>query len=359
MAQGVGTAWVRLPPGDYRCSVQAGGFAGWWTVTVAEGETVALDSHPDRAWPSADVELPLEPDRFARRIRYWTAVFYGPLAVAIALLIVALPGCLIGALVPGLVDTDRERLIAGGAFGLLVLALWAAMTVHHVGTMRRSKRHRRQQERIAVEPRDTGGPSVYELPMTASKIADATPHGGGVLLDLTWEVVWQRIDRNESIDWYLLEHYGEPEVTGHRPWMPDPTVVIGGSDLHLSWGRWWIPLPQGAHEVELAAPRQGEGERACDDDRFVTWDDTVEVKPGWVTHLRLNGTVIQHYENDIYSLRLTGFESEARAYGIDGNLIGFRKRRLPRRPLDGQTDERFHHSLFHERVRRGELVSPS
>ncbi|THV28375.1 hypothetical protein [Glycomyces paridis] len=64
VAQGVGTAWVRLPPGMHRCSVQAGGFAGWWVAEVTARRTTVLESHPDRAWEPGG-EPPLAPDTWA------------------------------------------------------------------------------------------------------------------------------------------------------------------------------------------------------------------------------------------------------------------------------------------------------
>lgn len=345
VAQGVGTAWIRLPPGRYRCSVQAGGFAGWWTVEVAEGAIAELDAHPSRAWTFIDHEPPLQPERFARNIRYWTALVYAPIAFAVMFVLCFLPAALIRNLAPEAVDTAAERAIAYGVFGLLVLGLWSLMAVRHVGTMCRSKRHLRLQEELAATPRHTGGPLVHELPLIAERLPVASGDGG-ILLDLTWEVVWQRIDRTESIDWWLLEQYGEPDLTGHRPWIGDPTVVVGEHDLGIAWGRWWIPLPPGSHEVELAVPRWGEGEVPGGDDRFLTWHDTIVVTSGRISHVRLNGRAVQYFEQDRYSLCLTGFEHEARAYGSDGNLVGFRRHRLPRRPLDGQSDERLYHSII-------------
>ncbi|MCC3763920.1 hypothetical protein K3N28_12680 [Glycomyces sp. TRM65418] len=355
VVQGIGTAWVRVPPGEHRCSVQAGGFAGWWTVEVAEGTTVDLDAHPDRAWTSIDHEPPLQPERFARKIRYWTTLFYAPIAFTVAFVLGFLPASLIRNLAPEAVDEPSERAIGYGVFVAFVLGLWSVMAVHHIVTMNRSKRHLRFQQRLAATPRLTGGPPVHELPMTAAKLPE-TATDGGILLDLTWEVVWQRIDKVASIDWWLLEQYGEPEIAAHRPWIADPTVVLGDHDLDLSWGRWWIPLPPGSHELELAVPRQGEGEAPAVDDRYLTWHDTVEVQPGRISHVRLNGRAVQRYEQGRHSLRLTGFEHEARTYGGDGNLIGFRRSRLPRKPLDGQTDERLHHSIMENRDRHDQLT---
>src|SRR5690606_14520654 len=133
---------------------------------------------------------------------------------------------------------------------------------------------------------------------------------------------------------------GEPAPTDHRPWIGDPTVVVGETEVPLSWGRWWRPLPVGRHSVEVAIARQGEGVAEAKGDRYTTWDDIVEVAAGWVTHLRLNGSAVQYYENGRYSLRLNRFEYTGRSYQAEGRLVEFHRPRLEVEPLHGQTDLR-------------------
>jgi len=345
VAQGVGKAWVRLPPGVHRCSVQAGGFAGWWTVEIESSRVTVLDAHPERAWKQGHLP-PLLPNRFAEKIRYWTILFYLPFAFAITLLLAIVPSCLIGTLAPGLIDTDAERAVAVGVFTVLVLALWLTMAAHHVGTMRQTRRHLRTQAALAAVPRHAVGMAVHALPVTAAEVPAPEPGAGGILLDLTWEVVWQRIAADTDIDWLQMQYSGEPAPTDHRPWIGDPTVVVGETEVPLSWGRWWIPLPVGRHSVEVAIARQGEGVAEAKGDRYTTWDDIVEVAAGWVTHLRLNGSAVQYYENGRYSLRLNRFEYTGRSYQAEGRLVEFHRPRLEVEPLDGQTDLRYRHSLI-------------
>jgi hypothetical protein len=340
VVQGVGKAWVRLPPGTHRCSVQAGGFAGWWTVEIESDRVAVLQARPERAWRQWQLP-PLLPDRFAEKVRYWTALFYLPFAFAITLMLSIVPSWLVDMFAPGLVEEEPGRTIALGVFTAFVLGLWITMTAHHVGTMRRTKCHLRTQAALAAAPQYVSGLPVHELPVTATEVPASESGAGGILLDLAWEAVWQRPAEEADTDRPAMRDSGESSPAAGSPWIADPTVVIGEFEVPVTWGRWWIPLPAGWYPVEVAIAKQGEGAAEVDDDGYVTWDDTVEVASGWVTHLRLDGSAVQYdYADGRSSLRLTGFEYIGRSYQTGGRLVGFHRPRLEVDSLEGQTDPR-------------------
>ncbi|MCD0444580.1 hypothetical protein LO763_13210 [Glycomyces sp. A-F 0318] len=343
VAQGVGTVWVRLPPGAHRVSVQAGGFAGWWTADVAAGRVTALEAHPDRAWTPV-AGLPLAPERFAETVRYWTIVWYLPAAFAGALLLLAVPGCLLGALAPGLLGTGTGRTVGYGVFTALALALFAVMAVRHLGSMRLTKRHLRFQAEAARIP-VPGAVPARPLALHADRIGPVDPGTGGLLLDLTWEVVWQRIEADAAIDWLWMQYSGEPGPLERRPWMPPPTVAIDGAAVGLDWGRWWIPLAEGAHRIEVSVPRSTPDPEGDGGGRRATWQGTVDVAPGWYVHGRLDARVVQRTGADRARYRATGFAAALGTHLVEGRLPAFRGRRLETEPLDGQTDPRMRHSV--------------
>jgi hypothetical protein len=350
VAQGVGTAWVRVPPGVHRVSIQAGGLAGWWTADVRAGGVTALESHPERAWKPG-LELPLAPGRFAEKIRYWTILWYLPAAFAGALLLLAIPGCLVGVFAPGILGSE-PRTVVSGALAAVALVLFAVMALRHIGTMRSTKQHLRLHTELASSPARTAY-QAFHLPPGIDRIP-AEAGTGGLLLDLTWETVWQRIESGTHIDWLWMQYSGEPGPVHERPWMTDPVVAVDGVEQRLDWGRWWVPLEPGEHLLEVAVPKKHPGRTGGD--RLVRWRGNIDTAEEWYTRVRLDARAVQHTEVDRATLSVTGFDAEIKSHMSTGRLPEFREPRIDVEPLDGQTDVRLRHSVNSRSVPDNSIV---
>lgn len=340
VAEGVGTAWVRLPPGLRHVSVQAAGFAGWWPVEIRAGEVTVFESHPLRAWNS-QTELPIVPARFAEEVRYWTILGYLPAAFVMTLLLAAVPACVIGSFFPDLVAAGIGRVIGLGVLAACMAALFAVMTARHLGTMRATKRHLRTHGQLASTP----APAAFRAYRLPPGLAYLPKEAGteGLLLDLTWEIVWQRIDSGTDIDWRWMQCSGEPGPVRERPWMPDPVVSVDGIEHELAWGRWWVPLDPGEHELEVGVPLANPDDAG---DHYLRWHEAIDSTEEWYTRLRLVARAVQHTDHDRAVLHTTGIDAQFKYHITAGRLPDFRTRRLPTEPLDGQTDLRLRHSMI-------------
>ncbi|THV34384.1 hypothetical protein [Glycomyces buryatensis] len=342
--QGTGKAWVQLPPGEYRCSVQAGGFAGWWPLTIEAGEAIDL-----QARPSPTGELQLAPGRFAGKIRYLRPLAsFGGLALGLMFLLLCSFVLLIKWGLPEVRLGTLATAILYGASAAAAITLWLFMTGKHVHTMQRSAQHHEQLRRRSDEPLYGGVLDVYELPPTASVVPEPGPYRSGIVLDLAWETVWQRIDTEVEIDWEAMQRDGEPGPVDRRPWIGDPTVLIDDVEIAVTWGRWWIPLPTGEHLVDVAIPHQDErAQSEDDDDHYTTWTDTVATEPDHLTHLQLDGLVVQYYlDEDEPVLQLSEFDADTDTIRVDGEVGPFRAPRRETVPVDGQTDPSYCHSIL-------------
>lgn len=318
--EGFGAAALRLAAGPHEVEVQAGGSRGWWRVDVAEGGTTTLDFVNDldedavsgRRWV-------LGPPGLKRVDRRWTAVLWSVPSLMVASVVVLLPAMLLG-LGPGSVWPVWVAVFA---------AVWALAALRHLRRVARSVRAKRAQPRqeLPVDP-PTPAPA-FIAPLYDSQAPAAGGGLGMLVLDLRWELVWQRLDSPEGTGLEPMAQYGEPRPSARRPWLGPPTLVVDDHVVEARWARLCLPLRPGPHRIDLAVARRSD---AAED--FATLIEDVDVESGAVTHVRVTAEVVQHLAGGAYSLEVADLACESRRGR--SRPPSYAAPRPPLRPMDGE-----------------------
>lgn len=317
--QGFGTAVLELPSGPHDVEVQAGGSRGWWRVAVPDGGTAALDfvNDLDQA-PASGRRWTLGPPGLKRVDRRWTALWWLVPSLAAASVLVLLPA----------LAMELDARVVGPVWAVTAAALWGWAARRHLRRAARSARAKRAQPRRAL-PVDPPPPApAFIAPLYGSP---GPVPGGGLgmaVLDLRWELVWQRLDSPEGTGLEPMREYGEPLPSPRRPWLEPPTLLVDDHLVEARWARLCVPLRPGRHRIDLAVRRSDAGED------FVTLVREFTVAAGAITHLAVTAETVQHLAGGAYSLEVLGLECESREGAT--RPPPYAAPRPPLRPMDGE-----------------------
>jgi hypothetical protein len=316
--QGFGAAVLELPAGPHDVEVQAGGSRGWWHVDVPDGGTAALDfiNDLDEA-PASGRRWVLGPPGLKRVDRRWTALWWLVPSLATASVLVLLPAMVAG----------FEAPTVWPAWAVAVATLWALAARLHLRRASCSAQAKRAQPRWEL-PVDPPPPApAFITPLYGSP----GPPGEGLgmaVLDLRWELVWQRLDSPEGTGLEPMREYGEPLPSPRRPWLEPPTLLVDDHLVEARWARLCVPLRPGTHRIDLAVRRSDAGED------FVTLVREFAIEAGAMTHLRVTAEAVQHLAGGVYSLEVVGLGCESREGAT--RLPPYAAPRPPLRPMDGE-----------------------
>ncbi|MFC4334431.1 hypothetical protein [Salininema proteolyticum] len=308
VAVGEGEAWIRLPVGRHRVSLQSGFFAGWWTVDARDGETVELTTKPGAMDQDTLDDLPLKPKKYEVHMGFFSltvaAAVFGLMTFAVTLVAVAVPAFLVlqlfspetwESIYP---STTARVLLALPTAAMVVWAYWD----HYSG--RAAARREDAAQNALAEQRLPSAQTAYEVPFAAT----SAPGGAdsGILLDLRWDV----LNKNTS-EGNLIE----------TPWVRSLTVGIDGVSVPATWGRWWIPLHRGEHRIDLSLPKRHSASGVSDPRK--TWSKTVDVEEDAITRVRLAPRMRREEHGGLEHMAVERFDEDVRTYGADGRLDSF------------------------------------
>jgi hypothetical protein len=166
------------------------------------------------------------------------------------------------------------------------------------------------------------------------------PAGFGLLvLDLHWEIVWQRLASPEGTGQPQMMHYGEPRPSKRRPSLGPPTLVVDDVEVDARWARLCVPVRPGPHLFDLAVP-----DGSFDDHGFATLQETVEVAVGEIRRSTVIAEVVQVHDDEDYRLYVMGLTSEA--HRPAKALPPYPARRPPLCRMDGEDRKHRPYSLL-------------
>lgn len=322
--EGFGTAWLRLPVGHHDIEIQAGGSRGWWRVEITEGATAELDSvcsldehaNSGRRWV-------LGPPGLKFVDRYWPALLWVFPSLIAANLVVLVPANML------------ELRPFGTVFGVwlavfgLVWLLAAGQQVRRVAKSVRTKRDQPAQELTAEPPLPA---PAFIAPVHAFEQPELPEGLGMLVLDLRWELVWQRLDSPEGTGLLEMDAYGEPVASKARPWIEPPTLLVDDHLVDARWARLCLPMPPGQRQIDIAVPRWTSGEA----DDYVTLVEVVEVEAGALAHCRVTAEVVQHLRGGAYALEVLDLAAEPLGRRRGAQLRPYAAPRPPLRRMDGE-----------------------
>lgn len=293
--QGFGEAAVEVSRGPHLVEVQGGGSRGWWMVDGAAappgGPAAELDFYndicnPRHRWFERDVpgaawffgppgRRPIPKHNFDST--KWDAPNGVGIFTAWVLLTV------LGAF---LIGPDSGGQVAAVAAAALVPAILIGIGVKRA-IDRSERRPVHEHERIQrAVPLGSGDPPVTLLGRQAAPVPD-TGGGAGLVVDLRFEQVWQRVKvpRSKQVShierqkfmfpgleylepgvddaaWHNLIRYGEPLGAVRRPWMGPPAVFVDGHRVEARWARIHLRLQPGRHLLRVEVPRRSHGPRS-------------------------------------------------------------------------------------------------
>lgn len=256
VTQGWGRAWIVLPAGRHVVEVQAGRSRLTQVVDVPSGGELALDYLHCAPWrfdpdeketalgPRGTVRLPSK----IRQNHVWSGLGVFALGTFLAAALVTAASNMTG--------------VAGKLVGLsgVAFVIVAPIVVFVLGFVRAARLRREMRADPAEVP--SLAPGLVLLP--AEGPAPTPPAGmGGVVVDTLFvtspnsrdrlgELLAEGSPRRETTQDYL--RLGEPLPLPHRPWVGPVRFAVDGHELALPWGRWFLPLAPGPHELTFATP---------------------------------------------------------------------------------------------------------
>ncbi|MDA2809801.1 hypothetical protein O4J56_04040 [Nocardiopsis sp. RSe5-2] len=296
--QGFGEAAVEVSRKRHLVEVQGGGSRGWWMVDGAaapfDGPAAELDFYndvcnPRHRWFERDVLgaawfFGPPGSRAIPKHNYDSTKGNAPNGVGIFIAWVALTA--LGAVVFRPDGGAVAALIAAVALLPAVLLAIGAERVLDWSERRPVDRHERLQRSVPLESGDT---PVTLLGRQAAPVPRSGPGAAGLVVDLRFEQVWQRVRVTGSkpvsriekrtymfpgleylepgVDdaaWHNLIRYGEPLGAVERPWMEAPAVYVDGRRVEARWARIHLRLEPGGHRLRVEVPRFSRGPRRPD-----------------------------------------------------------------------------------------------
>ncbi|HEY1177371.1 MAG TPA: hypothetical protein VGF17_14540, partial [Phytomonospora sp.] len=256
VTQGWGRAWIVLPAGEHVLEVQAGRSRLTRVVTVPAGGTVELDYLHCAPWryDTDEKETALGP-RGSVRLAPKINQDHSWIGLGVFVLGVFLAGYLLN-VSAGMTGTGGTLVrLSGFAFVIVV-----PLVIFVLGFVRAARV--RREQRPAPTPVPSIAPGLVLLP--AEGPAPEPPAGmGGVVVEAVFvvspnsrdrlgEILAEGGPRRQTTEDYL--RLGEPLPLPHRPWVGPVGFAVDGRETPLPWGRWFLPLAPGAHELTFATP---------------------------------------------------------------------------------------------------------
>ena len=293
--QGFGEAAVEVTREPHLVEVQGGGSRGWWMVdgaAVPPGRPAAeLDFYndvcnPRHRWferdsPGAAWFFGPPGPRAVPKHNFDSTKWNAPNGVGILLAWVAL--MLLGVLLLRPDSGGTVAVIAAAAVVPAVLVAIGGKRMLEWSERRPVDRHERLQ---SAAPLGSGDAAVMLLGRQSAPVPRPSPGTAGLVVDLRFEQVWQRVrvPRSKPVShieqqrfmfpgleylepgvddaaWHNLIRYGEPHGAAERPWMEAPAVYVDGRRFEARWARIRIELEPGVHRLRVEAPRFSCGPR--------------------------------------------------------------------------------------------------
>ncbi|MCC3765741.1 hypothetical protein K3N28_22025 [Glycomyces sp. TRM65418] len=201
--------------------------------------------------------------------------------------------------------------------------------------VRRHRARHMRSSRVKAQPwQPLDATPALEPPGAIAPMAPSRPEVptgcGALVIDLRWELVWQRLAHPEGTGLRQMPLYGEPLPSRRRPWLERPTLLVDDTVLDARWARLVIPLRPGSHAIDLAVPATS-GE---DGDDFVSHQDTVAIAAGRLCRRSITAEVLQVHDGEDYRLDVLAVTSEA--HRPARSLPPYPATRPPLRRMDGE-----------------------
>ncbi|MFC4336879.1 hypothetical protein [Salininema proteolyticum] len=323
VTQGIGEVWLELAPGRHHFAVQSGRTSGYWILDVEEEQDYRLDEFTryGRNEIRRDVFLS---ERFMGSTGggvHGRLHFTAQMVLGIPM-ILSLPYLLYMFVVTTVLGdgAEADRWLWAGLwyFPAAVLLTGVLILVQYV-------QKKNAPERV-LPPLEHG--AITLLPYLEKKV----PGGSGVVLDFQWGIADQEF-RAKEYDLLDLREHGQPFMPRTLYWMRPPRIASGDGVSEAFWGRVWMPLAPGRHELRLGVPRQASQGDAGREPEYLWEDLTVDVEPEGVVHVVVQAEARQDVYDKDYDVVATGLFAFPETVERDGELPDFFDLDLPERTV--------------------------